>query len=69
MKKILAFGITLLFLLMTISSANEIYLEKQSFITTFDGKTLYVDIARKRIQEVQPALLSEAVFDVIACPL
>ena len=42
MKKILTFGIMLLFLLMTISSANGIYVEKQSFLATLNGNTLYV---------------------------
>jgi len=41
MKKILTFGIMLLFLGMTISSTG-FNLEKQTYITTLDGKTLYV---------------------------
>ena len=42
MKKILTFGITLLFILMTVSSANVIYLEKQSIEPISFGNTLYV---------------------------
>jgi len=42
MKKILTFGITLLFILMTISSANGIYFEKQSIKPMSLGNTLYV---------------------------
>ncbi len=42
MKKILTFGIMLMFILMTVSSANEINLEKQSYLATRNGKTLYV---------------------------
>jgi len=42
MKKILTFGIMLMFLLMTISSANETYMEKQSIKPFSFGNTLYV---------------------------
>jgi len=42
MKRILTFGIMLMFLLMTITSANEIYLEKQSIKPVSFGNTLYV---------------------------
>ncbi|MCK5112238.1 MAG: right-handed parallel beta-helix repeat-containing protein, partial [Thermoplasmatales archaeon] len=42
MKKVLAIGIMLLFIGMTISSATEINLEKQSTRTTLDGNILYV---------------------------
>ncbi len=42
MKKILTFGITLMFLLMTVSSANDVYLEKQTNQPISMGNTLYV---------------------------
>ena len=42
MRKIIALGIMLLFLGMTISSSTGPYLEKQSTIASFDGNTLYV---------------------------
>jgi len=42
MRKIIALGIMLLFLGMTISSSTGFNLEKQSTITTLDGNTLYV---------------------------
>ena len=42
MRKLIALGIMLLFLGMTISSSTGLYLEKQSTIATFDGNTLYV---------------------------
>jgi len=42
MKKILTFGILLLFLLMTVSSANETYLENKSINPMSFGNILYV---------------------------
>jgi parallel beta-helix repeat protein len=42
MRKILTFGIMLMFLLMTVSSANETYMEKQSIKPSSFGITLYV---------------------------
>ena len=42
MRKIIALGIMLLFLGMTISSSTGLNLEKQSTIVTLDGNTLYV---------------------------
>jgi len=42
MKKIIALGIMLLFLGMTISSSTGLYLEKQSTIAPLGGNTLYV---------------------------
>jgi nitrous oxidase accessory protein NosD len=42
MKKILTFGIMLMFILMTVSSANEVYLEKQSTKPLSFVNTLYV---------------------------
>ena len=42
MRKIIALGIMLLFLGMTISSSTGFNLEKQSTIASFDGNTLYV---------------------------
>ena len=42
MKRLLAIGIILLFIGMTISSSTGLYVEKQSSISTLDGNTLYV---------------------------
>ena len=42
MRKIIALGIMLMFLLMTISSANEMYLENQSINPMSFGNILYV---------------------------
>ncbi|EMR74655.1 hypothetical protein MBGDF03_00929 [Thermoplasmatales archaeon SCGC AB-540-F20] len=42
MRKIIALGIMLLFLGMTISSSTGFNLEKQSTVATLDGNTLYV---------------------------
>jgi len=42
MKKILTFGIMLMFILMTVSSANETYMEKQTIKPVSFGNILYV---------------------------